>query len=112
MFGEFSWEEKFDSGLDLPGRKSSLSVVSHQFARLVGKSVKSIINKGIHDVHCFLADSDFRVDLLQDLVDVEGESLDSSLGSLLGWSISSSSDGFGGFSGGHVIFKLKLLISF
>ena len=102
MFGKLSWKEQFDGGLDLPGGQSASPVVSDQLGRFGGESVKGIINKGVHNVHGLLGDSDFWVDLLEDLVDVEGERFDSSLGPA-DWSLSSTSDGFGGFSWGHLL---------
>ena len=103
MLGKFTWEEKFDGRLDFAAWKRSFSVVSNQLAWFAGKSVESVINKWIHDVHCFLADSDFRVNLLQHFVDVKRKCLHSSLFSPINWS-SSSTDGFGCFSG-HFTFN-------
>ena len=36
------------------------------------------MNEGVHDVHGLLGDADVGVYLLEDLVDVDGEGLDSS----------------------------------
>ena len=102
MFGELTWKEKFDGRLNFPGGQSASPVVSDQLGRFGGEPVKSIINKGVHNVHGFLRDSDLGVDLLEDLVDVKGKRFDSPFGSA-DWSLSSSSDGFGGFSWGHFI---------
>jgi len=103
MLGKFTRKEKFDGRLDLAAWKSSFSVVSNQLARFPGKSVKSVINKWVHDVHGFLADSDFWVNLLQHFVDVERESFFSSFCSACS-RCSSSTDGFGCFSG-HFTFN-------
>ena len=103
MLGKFTRKEKFDGRLDLAAWKSSFSVVSNQLARFPGKSVKSVINKWVHDVHGFLADSDFWVNLLQHFVNVKRKCLNSSLMSFMTWS-SSSTDGFGCFSG-HFTFN-------
>ncbi len=103
MLGKFTWKEKFDGRLDFAAWKSSFSVVSNQLARFPGKSVKSVINKWVHDVHGFLADSDFWVNLLQHFVNVKRKCLNSSLMSFMTWS-SSSTDGFGCFSG-HFTFN-------
>ena len=100
MLGKLTRKEKLDGRLDFPGGEGAFSVVPDQLGGLGGESVESVINKGVHNVHGFLADTDFGVDLLEDLVDVEREGLDSSFGSADDW-LSSASDGFGGFSGGH-----------
>ena len=100
MFGELTWEQEFDGALDLPGGQSTSPVVSDQLGGLSGESVKGIINKGVHNVHGFLGDSDLWVDLFEDLVDVERERFNSSFGPA-DWGLSSASNGFGGFSGGH-----------
>ena len=70
MFGELTWKEQFDGRLDLPGGQSASPVVSDELGGLSGKSVKGIINKGVHNVHGLFGDSLFRVYLLQDLIDV------------------------------------------
>ncbi len=103
MLGKFTRKEKFDGRLDFAGWKSSFSVVSNQLARFTGKSVKSVINKWVHDVHCFLADSDLRVNLLQHFVDVKRESLNSSFSSACS-RCSSSTNGFGCYTG-HFTFN-------
>ena len=41
------------------------------------------MDEGVHDVHGLLGDSDVGVNLLEDLVDVDGEGLDSSSSGLL-----------------------------
>ena len=41
------------------------------------------MDEGVHDVHGLLGDSDVGVDLLEDLVDVDGEGLNSSSSGLL-----------------------------
>ena len=106
MLGKLTREEKLDGRLDFPGGESAFSVVSYQLGGLGGESVESVINKGVHNVHSLLADSNFRMDLLEDFVDVKRESLDSSLGPSLDW-LSSASDGFGGFSWGHCFLLIK-----
>ena len=110
MFRKLTGEKELNSRLNLPGGECPFPIVSNQFARFTSKSFKSVINERVHDVLSFLADSDLSVYLLEDLVDVEAEGLDSSLGSSDNWS-SSSTYGFCGFSWGHsFILNLKLLI--
>jgi hypothetical protein len=76
--GEFSGEDELDSWLDLSGWKSSSLVESNKLGSFSGNSVEGIMDEGVHDVHGLLWDSDIGVHLLEDLVDVDGEGLDSS----------------------------------
>ena len=78
MSGKFSGEDELDSWLDLSGRKSSSLVESDELGSFGGNSVEGIVDEGVHDVHGLLWDSDIGVHLLEDLVDVDGEGLDSS----------------------------------
>ena len=52
------------------------------------------MDEGVHDVHGFLGDADVGVDLLEDLVDVDGEGLNSSSSGFL---VSFDCFGFGHF---------------
>lgn len=83
MLGQFTGQEQFDCGLDLSGAEGSFLVISDQFAGFQGKSIEGITDKGVHDVHGSLADSNVGVDLSQHLVDVEGEGLNSASVDLL-----------------------------
>ena len=91
MSGELSGEDELDSGLDFPGREGSSLVESDELGSLGGDSVEGIVDEGVHDVHGLLGDTDVGVDLLEDLVDVDGEGLNSSSSGLL---VSSGSSGF------------------
>ncbi len=89
---KFSGEDELDSGLNLTGRESSSFVESNQLWSFSGDSVEGVMNEWVHDVHGFLWDTNVGVYLLEHLVDVDGEGLDS------------SSSGFSvtvGFSGFH-----------
>jgi hypothetical protein len=57
------------------------------------------MNERVHDVHGLLGDADVGVHLLENLVDVDREGLDSSSSGLL---VGSGSFGFSGFS--HFIY--------
>jgi hypothetical protein len=92
MSGKFSGEDELDSRLDLARREGSSLVESDEFGSFSGNSVEGIVDEGVHDVHGLLGDTDVRVHLLEDLVDVDGEGLDSSSS---GFSVSS---GFLGLS--------------
>ena len=90
--GEFSGEDELDSRLNFSGRESSSFVESDEFWSFGGNSVESIMNERVHDVHGFLGDTDVGVYLLEDLVDVDWEGLDSSSSGFL----VSFAGGFGG----------------
>jgi len=94
MSCKFSGEDKLDCRLDLSGWKSSSLVESNKFGSFSGNSVESIMNEGVHDVHGLLWDSNVGVHLFEDLVDVDGEGLDSSSSGFL---VSSGFFGLGWF---------------
>jgi hypothetical protein len=81
--GQLSGEDELDSGLNLAGREGSSLVESDELGSLGGDSVEGVVDEGVHDVHGLLGDTDVGVDLLEDLVDVDGEGLNSSSSGLL-----------------------------
>ena len=85
MLSEFSRKEKSDGSLDLSGGESMLFVISDELGRLGGNLLENVVDERVHDGHGFLGDSSLWVNLLQDSVDVDGEGLDSLLGSLDDW---------------------------
>ena len=99
---EFSGEEEFDGGLDLLGREGSSVVVSDEFGGLDGDSLEDVVHEGVHDVHGLLGDADIIVDLLEDLVDVQGEGLASLSSSGLD-GLSALGGGGGLLGGSHLI---------
>ena len=70
MFGEFSGEEEFDGGLDFTGRHGVSFVVSDQLGGFEGESFEGVVDEGVHDVHGFLGNSSFGVDLSQNLTKI------------------------------------------
>ena len=76
--GEFSGEDELDSRLDFPGGESSSLVESDELGAFGGDSVEGVVDEGVHDVHGLLGDTDVGVDLLEDLVDIDGEGFNSS----------------------------------
>ena len=108
VFGQFSGEEKSDSGLDFPGGDGGPLVVVSKTGSLSGNPLKDVIDERIHDRHCLGGDTSVGVDLFQHLVDVDGIGL-LPLGLLL---LVSLGDGLGGLAcllgglsgglGGHV----------
>jgi hypothetical protein len=76
--GELSGEDELDSGLDFPGGESSPLVEADELGALSGDAVEGVVDEGVHDVHGLLGDADVGVHLLEHLVDVDGEGLNSS----------------------------------
>ena len=52
-----------------------LLVVVSQFGGFSGNSFKDVIDKGVHDAHGLGGDTSVRVDLLENLIDVDGIAL-------------------------------------
>ena len=77
MLGEFSGEEEAHSGLDLSGGEGVLLVVADELGGLEGDLLEDVVDEGVHDVHGSLGDASLGVNLLEDSVDVDGESLSS-----------------------------------
>ena len=59
VLGEFSWESKSDSGLDLSGRQGGLLVVDTEFSGLRDDFVEDVRDEGVHHHHGLLGDADF-----------------------------------------------------
>ena len=72
VFGEFSGEEEAHGGLDLSGGDGGALVVLGQTGGLVGDALKNVRHERVHDRHGLGRDTGIGVDLLQDLVDVDG----------------------------------------
>ena len=75
MLGQFPRQVKPYSCLDFPARNGVLSVVVGKSGGLSGNTLKYIIHKGIHDAHGLGGDASVRVNLFEDLVDVNGVTL-------------------------------------
>ena len=72
MLGQFPRKEKPDGSLDFPGGDGGPLVVVGKTGGLCGNALKDVIDKGVHDGHGLGADASVRMDLLEDLVDVDG----------------------------------------
>ena len=72
VLGQLSGQEEPDSGLDLPGGDGGPLVVVGETRGLGGDSLKDVIHERVHDGHGLGRDTGVGVDLLQDLVDVNG----------------------------------------
>ena len=71
VFGQFSWKEKPDSGLDFPGGDGGPLVVVGKTGSLSSDALKDVIDKRVHDAHGLGGYTGVGVDLFQDLVDVD-----------------------------------------
>ena len=96
VLGELTREEEPDSGLDLAGGDGGPLVVVSQTAGLSSDSLKEIVDERVHDAHGLGGDSSVGVDLLQDLVDVDGVGLLPLVPLLL---LVALGDGLGGLAG-------------
>ena len=72
MLGQFTGEEQPDGGLDFPGGDGGSLVVVGKAGCFGSDTLEDVVDKGIHDGHSLGADASVGVDLLQDLVDVDG----------------------------------------
>ena len=72
VLGQLSGKEEPDRGLDLPGGDGGPLVVVGQTGSLSGDPGEDIVDKRVHDAHGLGGDTGVRVDLLEDLVDVDG----------------------------------------
>ena len=72
MFGQFTGQQKPDGGLDLPGGDGGPLVVVGQAGSFSSDTFKDIVDKGVHDAHGLGGDTGVGVDLLENLVDVDG----------------------------------------
>ena len=71
MLGKLSWKDQSDSSLDLSACDGGSLVVVSQSRCLSCNSLEHIIDKAVHDAHGFAGDSSVRVNLLENLVDVD-----------------------------------------
>ena len=96
VFGQFTGEEEPGGGLDLPGGDGGPLVVVSQTGSLGGDTFEDIVDERVHDAHGLGGDTSVGVDLLQDLVDVDGVGLLPLVPLLL---LVALGDGLGGLAG-------------
>ena len=109
MLGKLTREKETDSSLDFARGDGRPLVVVGKTGSLSSNALKDVIDKGVHDAHGLGADASVRVDLLEDLVDVDGIGLLSlavlglliTLGDSLG-GLASLLDSLSWSLGGHV----------
>ena len=71
MLGKLSWKDQSDSSLDLSACDGGSLVVVSQSGCLSCDSLKHIIDKAVHDAHGFARNSSVRMNLLENLVDID-----------------------------------------
>ncbi|KAJ6717586.1 hypothetical protein OIU79_005704, partial [Salix purpurea] len=76
MFRKLSRQDQSDSGLDLPRGNGGLLVVPRKPRRLLSELLKNIVDETVHDTHCLAGDPNVRMDLFQDLKDIDLVGLD------------------------------------
>ena len=72
VLSQLSGEEEPHRSLDLPGGDGGPLVVVSQTGSLSSDSAEDIVDKRVHDAHGLAGDTGVGVDLLQNLVDVDG----------------------------------------
>lgn len=72
---QFTRQDKSDSGLDLTGGNGWLLIVASKTRRLLSKFLKYIVDEAVHDAHGLTGDSNVRMNLFEDLEDVNLVSL-------------------------------------
>jgi len=83
VLGQFTGEEETDSGLDLSRSDGGSLVVVGQTGSLSGDALEDVVDERVHDRHSLGGDTGIGVDLLQHLVDVDGERFLSAVFALL-----------------------------
>jgi len=72
VLGQLSGEEETDSSLDFARCDGRSLVVVSKSGSLSSNTLKNVIYERVHDAHGLGGDASVRVDLLEDLVDVDG----------------------------------------
>ena len=79
VLGQLSGQDQTDGGLNFPAGDGGTLVVVGKTGSFTGNTLEDIVDEGVHDSHSFARDTSVGVDLLQDLVDVDGITLTSLL---------------------------------
>ena len=75
VLGELTGKEETNGRLDLTGGDGGPLVVVGETTGLRGDALEDVVDERIHDAHGFRADPSVGMNLLQDLVDVDGVGL-------------------------------------
>ena len=71
VLGQFTRQQEADSSLDLPGGDGGPLVVVGKAGGFGSDALEDVVHEGVHDGHGLGGDTSVRVDLLEDLVDVD-----------------------------------------
>jgi len=77
MFGQLAGQQEPDGRLYFAARYRRPTVVVGETTGLGRNPLEDVVDEAVHDGHCLRRDARVRVDLLQDLVDVDGVRLPS-----------------------------------
>lgn len=77
VLGKLARQEKTNGRLDFAARDGRAAVVVGEARGLCSNALKDVVDEAVHDRHGLAADAGVRVDLLEDLVDVDGVALPS-----------------------------------
>lgn len=77
VLGQLSGQQETDGRLDLAARDRRTTVVVRQTGGLGRYALEDVVDEAVHDRHGLAADARVGVDLLEDLVDVDGVALPS-----------------------------------
>ena len=77
MLGQLSGQEQPDGRLDFATGDRRATVVVGEAGGLGGDALEDVVHEAVHDRHGLAADAGVGVDLLEDLVDVDGVALPS-----------------------------------
>ena len=71
MLCKLPWKSKPYSGLNLPGSNCRLLVVAGELRCLARQFLKDIIDETVHDSHGLAGNTNVRVNLLENLEDID-----------------------------------------
>lgn len=72
VLGKLTGQKKTHCSLNLPGGDGGTLVVVSQTARLSSDALEDVVHEGVHDAHGLGGDAGVGMDLLQDLIHVDG----------------------------------------
>merc|ERR1719481_1646969 len=75
MLSQLARQQEANGGLDLTGSNRGSLVVLSQASGFRSNPLEEVVHKGVHDGHGLRRDSRIRMNLFQDLVDVNGITL-------------------------------------
>ena len=74
VLGKIAWENKADGGLDFAGAEGVAVVHVNEAGTFASNAFENISNKGVHNHHGLVRDTNVWVNLFENFEDVRGES--------------------------------------